>query len=180
MEGNIAVLGAGAIGGSIAAYLAKSGYDITVIDQWVESVENMKRVGLRLTDVQEGFTAPVRALHLSEVSALREKFDVVFLSVKSYDTNWAAHFIEPYLKPDSFVLPAQNGMNDEPVASVVGRERTVGCVPVIAVGMYEPGHVTRTDAASMGEAVFGPTKALIASAKRLADVKSGACKLKVI
>lgn len=149
MEGNIAVLGAGAIGGSIAAYLAKEGYDITVIDHWAENVEAMKRDGLKLTDVQEGFSVRVRALHLSEVSPLREKFDVVFLAVKSYDTVWAAHFIEPYLKPGSFVLPAQNGMNDETVASVVGYNRTVGCVPVISVGMYDPGHVIRTDAAGL-------------------------------
>lgn len=146
MPPKVAVLGLGGIGGSIGAYLAHAGHDVTLIDQWAEHVEAIKRNGLRLTDVNQEFTVPAQALHLSEVSGLRKPFDAVFLSVKAYDTIWCTHLIAPYLKPSGCILPAMNGLNDETVAQIVGYQRTVGCVPTISAGVYEPGHVVRTDA----------------------------------
>ena len=38
-----------------------------------------------------------------------------------------------------------NALNDETVARIVGYPRTVGCVTTISAGVYEPGHVVRTD-----------------------------------
>ena len=105
----------------------------------------MKNDGLKLTDLKGTFTVPVNALHISEVSGIREPFDIVFLSVKSYDTRWSTYLIEPVLKNGGFILPAQNGLNDELVAGIVGFRRTVGCVPTISAGVYDPGHVIRTD-----------------------------------
>ena len=140
IEGNIGVMGAGAIGGSIAAYLARDGYEITVIDPWADHIDAIRADGLKLTDVNESFTADVKALHLSDLGQSPAQnpgksdlqFDTVFLSVKSYDTRWAATFIERFLSPAGAVYPAQNGMNDETVAEVVGFNRTVGCVPTIS------------------------------------------------
>ncbi len=145
MKKRIAVLGAGAIGGAIGAYLIRDGHDVTLIDQWAAHIEKIRRDGLKVTDLKGEFTVPAKALHLSDVSGLREPFDIVYLSVKSYDTRWSTYLIEPYLKKTGFILPAQNALNDEVVASVVGFNRTVGCVPTISVGVYEPGHVVRTD-----------------------------------
>lgn len=145
MAKRIAVMGAGAMGGVIGAYLTRQGFDITLIDQWADHVERMKHGGLKLTNQKETFTVPVKALHLSEVSNIRDPFDIIFLSVKSYDTRWSAHLMKPVLKPTGFILPAQNGLNDERVASVVGYHRTVGCVVTVGAGIYEPGHVIRTD-----------------------------------
>ena len=50
----------------------------------------MKGDGLRLVDLKQDFTVPVKALHLCEVSGVQEPFNVVLLSVKSYHTLWAA------------------------------------------------------------------------------------------
>lgn len=145
IEGKIAVMGAGAIGGAIAAYLARDGYEITVIDQWADHIDAIRSDGLKLTDVKDSFTVNVDALHLSDMGARAAQFDTVFFSMKSYDTKWAATFIERFLKPTGAVYPAQNGMNDEAVAEVVGFNRTVGCVPTISSAIYDPGHVIRTD-----------------------------------
>ena len=66
--------------------------------------------------------------------------------MKSYDTEWAAQMALAYLKqPDGVVVDFQNGVNDERVASVVGKSRCLGCVITIGAGMYEPGHAMRTD-----------------------------------
>jgi 2-dehydropantoate 2-reductase len=145
MGTRIAVVGVGGIGGSIVAYLAQNGQDVTAIDQWAEHVQAMRRQGLTLSDVNATFTMPVRALHLSDVSGVREPFDIVFLSVKSYDTVWLTHLIAPHVAPSGCVLPAMNALNDETVARIVGYPRTVGCVTTISAGVYEPGHVVRTD-----------------------------------
>jgi len=145
MDKRIAVLGAGAIGASIGAYLIRAGHDITIIDQWATHIEKIRSDGLKLTDLNGEFTVSAKALQLSDVVNLREQFDIVYLSVKSYDTLWSTYLIEPFLKSTGFILPAQNSLNDEVVASVVGFNRTVGCVPSIGVAVYEPGHVIRTD-----------------------------------
>lgn len=145
MAKRIAVMGAGAMGGNIGACLTREGFDVTLIDQWAEHVDLMKSQGLKLTNLKETFTVPVKALHLSEVSNIRDPFDIIFLSVKSYDTRWSTHLMMPVLKPTGFILPAQNGLNDERVASVAGYHRTVGCVVTVGGGIYEPGHVIRTD-----------------------------------
>ena len=145
MKERIAVVGAGAIGASIGAYLIREGQDVTLIDQWAAHVEKMKHGGLTLTDLKETFTVPVKALHVSEVSSVHEAFDIVYLSVKSYDTRWSTYLIEPLIKPGGFILPAQNSLNDEIVAHIVGYHRTVGCVPTISAGVYNPGQVVRTD-----------------------------------
>lgn len=145
MGKKIGVLGAGAIGGAIGGYLVRAGHDVILIDQWAEHIEKIKRDGLKITDLRGGFTVPARALQLSEVCNLREQFDVVYLAVKSYDTRWSTYFIEPHLKATGFILPAQNSLNDEAVAEIVGFNRTVGCVPSVGVALYEPGHIIRTD-----------------------------------
>lgn len=166
MKRRIAVLGAGAIGAAIGAYLIREGHDVTLIDQWAQHVDKMRSDGLKLTDLNGEFTVPVKALPLSEVSNLREQFDIVYLSVKSYDTRWSTYLIEPFLKPTGFILPAQNGLNDELVASIVGFNRTVGCVPAISVGVYEPGHVIRTDPLTTHCFTIGELSGLITSRVR--------------
>ena len=148
MGKRIAVLGAGAIGAAIGGYLAEKGQDVTLIDQWSDHVESIKKKGLEIVDRDRNFTVRVKALHLSEVSSLQEQFDIVFLSVKSYDTRWSTYLIEPVLKPTGFILPAQNALNDELVAQIVGYSRTVGCVPTISSGIYEPGRLVRTSPTS--------------------------------
>ena len=144
----LAVLGVGAIGGIIGGYLARAGRDITLIDPWPANIERIKAVGLTVTAQEEEFTTQASALHLGEVSATRQGFDVVFLSVKSYDTPWTTKFIEPYLAPGGFVVSAQNSINEDAIAAVVGWPRVVGCVVTLGAAMYEPGHVERTSAAT--------------------------------
>jgi len=147
----IGIVGAGAIGSVVGGLLTKAGHDVTLIDQWPEHVAIMKTRGLRLSGTCGEHLIPVKALHLHEVQRLAEPFDAVFISVKSYDTEWAAQLALAYLRsPDGVVVDFQNGINDDRVAAVVGRERTLGCVITIGAGMYEPGHAMRTDTGSIG------------------------------
>jgi 2-dehydropantoate 2-reductase len=169
----IAILGVGAIGGTTGAYLTRVGHDVTLIDQWAANVEKIRSDGLKMTDLNGEFTVPAKALHISDVSGIKEPFDIVFLSVKSYDTRWSAYLIEPYLKPTGFILPTQNALNDEVVASVVGFNRTVGCVTTLSAGVYEPGHVLRHDPLDRNCFTVGELSGLVSNrVKEVVDLLS--------
>ena len=147
----IGIIGAGAIGSVVGGLLTRAGRDVTLIDQWPEHVETMKRDGLRLSGTCGEHRIPVTALHIHELQLVEEPFDAVFVAVKSYDTEWATALGCRYLRqPHGVVVDFQNGINDERVAAVAGRERTLGCVITIAAGMYEPGHAMRTDSGTLG------------------------------
>jgi len=85
-------------------------------------------------------------MHLHEVQGLiKDPVDIAFICTKSYDTEWAAALIRQYLAPDGFVVSAQNCINEERIAAVVGWGKTVGCVVSgIGVDLYKPGHILRT------------------------------------
>jgi len=146
----IGIIGAGAIGCVVGGMLTRAGRDVTLVDQWPEHVEAMKRRGLRLSGTCGEHVVPVRALHIHELQAVTTPFDAVFVAVKSYDTEWATAMALAYLAPDGVVVDFQNGLNDERVAAVAGRHRTLGCVITIGAGLYEPGHAMRTDTGTVG------------------------------
>lgn len=143
MSKRIAVLGSGANGASIGADLTKAGHDVVLIDQWPDHVQAMRQRGLRIEMPEETLELPVRAYHLCDVCTFVERFDVVLLLMKAYDTRWACQLIEPYLKPDGLIAGVQNGMTTDLIAKVVGPERTIGCVIEISSMMFDPGIVMR-------------------------------------
>ena len=164
----LAIFGAGAIGSVLGAYLARAGRDITLIDMWGAHVDAMAQHGLTVTAPDEEFTVKVKAVHLAEVCGLREPFDAVLLAVKSYDSAWAARCIAPHLKAAGVLVSAQNGVNEEILAPVLGYTRIIGCVVTLGAGLYEPGHVTRTSASTRPSLTLGEPSGLVTS--RLRDL----------
>lgn len=143
MSKKIAVLGCGAIGSSVSADLTKAGYDVTIFDQWPAQVEKLKSTGLHIQMTDGDVQVAVRAYHLCDLASLNVEFDIAFLAVKSNDHRWMAEFIRPYLKAGSVLVPTQNGMNDDSIASIIGRERTLGCAMELSAEIFTPGLVKR-------------------------------------
>jgi len=143
MSKKIAVLGCGAIGSSLSADLTKAGYDITVVDQWPAQVEALKSAGLHIQMTDGDVQVPMRACHLCDLASANLEFDIVFLAVKSNDDRWMAELIKPYLKSDGVLVPVQNGFNDDSIASIVGRQRVVGCALELSAEIFMPGLVKR-------------------------------------
>jgi 2-dehydropantoate 2-reductase len=88
-------------------------------------------------------------MHLTEVQDLAKQkpIDIAMISVKSYDTEWAAMLIGQYLAPDGYVVSLQNCMNEERIAGIVGWDKTVGVIPaLLGAELYAPGRVRRTAA----------------------------------
>jgi 2-dehydropantoate 2-reductase len=146
----VAVLGVGAVGSVVGGLLADGGHDITLIDQWPENVETIKRDGLRVSGTCGERLVHPPTLHIHEVQSMTEPFDVVLLAVKSYDTRWATELAAGYLAPEGVVMTLQNGINDPVVAEIAGPDRAMGCVTLIGVAMQGPGHGMRTDNDEIG------------------------------
>lgn len=143
MGDHICIVGGGAIGGSIAAGLARAGLEPVVADPWYHHVEAIRARGLTVRATDGELNVPIRAIHLDELRRLRGPIDLAIVAVKSYDTEWICRAILPYLAPDAAVVSAQNGVNEDLIASIVGPERTVGAVVHIAAALMEPSVVTR-------------------------------------
>ncbi len=151
----IAVVGAGGTGSVIGGMLTVAGHDVVIIDQWGAHVEAMQAHGLYMSIAGEEFTSPVRALHLYDVCTLEERFDIVFLACKSYDSLWLTQLILPYLKDDGTLISAQNSLNDEWLAPMVGPTRDIGCVLTMSSEVFEPGHLKRNTAMDRTTFVLG-------------------------
>jgi 2-dehydropantoate 2-reductase len=99
-----------------------------------------------MTDAERR-TVKVNTLHLTEVQNLAKQrpIDIALISVKSYDTIWAATMIRQYLAADGYAASMQNCINEERLASVMGWGRTLGIIVGGGVGvdLYEPGHIRR-------------------------------------
>ena len=149
MKPRIAFMGSGAVGGYVGAHLHRLGHDVTLIDAWPEHVEAIRARGLELygmTD-EERCTVHVPIMHLTEVQDISKQrpIDICFISVKSYDTEWATMMMRQYLAPGGFVVSLQNCINEERIAGIVGWGRVIGCIAAaISVDMYEAGHIRRT------------------------------------
>jgi 2-dehydropantoate 2-reductase len=171
MNSRIGIMGAGAIGSVVGGMLARAGRDVTLIDQWPAHIDAIKQSGLHLSGTCGEHLVRLNALHLYEAQSIQEPFDAVFLAVKGYDTDWATLFCIRFLKPETGVIvDFQNGMNDERVAALAGRHRTLGCVITISAGLYEPGHAMRTDTTPIGFKIGELDGAETARAKTLAAI----------
>ncbi len=70
----------------------------------------------------------------------RERFDLVLITTKSYDTGDAARQVPPWLAEDSLVVSLQNGLgNVETISAVVGPHRAVGGRLIFGIEIPQPG-----------------------------------------
>ena len=149
MGKRIAVMGTGALGGYVGGYFAHYGQDVTLIDFWPENVETIRTRGLELDGVtdEEKFTVTkAKTLHYNDLATLagQPPFDIIFISVKSYDTERVTKAVAPYLAKDGYAVSLQNCMNEDTIAAVVVRERTVGVIAsMISVELFEAGRIRR-------------------------------------
>lgn len=103
----ICVVGAGAIGGLLAAKFALAGEDVTVIDQGAHLAAIQKN-GLKL----EWHDGKVQTARMKAVNKPAEagKQDIVVLAVKAHFLDQVVRDIDSLLGPDTIVLTVQNGL----------------------------------------------------------------------
>ena len=144
MSKKILFVGAGAIGSYLGAFLSRAGHAVTLIDAWAEQVDTINRKGIDVTGPHDPFNARPAAVHLHESQRLPRDYDVAFVAMKVYDTEWATHLALRHLKPEGYVVSSQNCWPDPRVAAVAGANRSIGLImSKIGVACWRPGEVER-------------------------------------
>ena len=146
----IAVVGAGAIGGVAAALMTKAGWQPILVCKHADTLAQVTSPGMVVTRLGEMHTVPVRGV--LTIAELPKGLDVVFHATKANDCVAVARELEPFLHPQSIVVSMQNGISEDALAGVLGRDRVAGCVENLAVTLRGPGKVEVT---SEGEFILG-------------------------
>ena len=167
--GRCLVWGAGAIGGTMGAFLARAGHDVTLVDTVPEHVAVIRRSGIRITGPIAGFSTPLPAFTPDTLSGT---WDMIILATKAHHTPAAARALLPHLDPAGCVISAQNGLNELTIAEVVGEGRTVGAFVNFGADYLEPGVVLYggRGTVAVGEAFGPPDSRLSSRALRIRDM----------
>jgi 2-dehydropantoate 2-reductase len=134
----ILIWGGGAIGGTIAAYWARAGVPVTIIDIVPDHVAACQTRGLRIFGPVDEFTVKVPAATPGEVQG---RYRRIVLAVKAPATETALEQLAPHLADDGYVLSAQNGLNEITIAKRVGAARTMGCFVNFGADWHGPGEI---------------------------------------
>ncbi|MDE2198053.1 MAG: ketopantoate reductase family protein [Rhodospirillales bacterium] len=138
MMGPILIWGAGAIGGSVGAWLARAGHEITFVDVEAAHVAAINAGGLRITGPVAQFTAHAPALLPGEVSGTWRH---IFLAVKAHHTEAACRALLGHLAQDGFILSLQNGLCETILTRIAGRDRTMGAFVNFSADWMAPGEI---------------------------------------
>jgi len=164
---SIAIMGAGAIGSATGGMLARAGHRVTLVGR-EPHISEISNNGLHISGIWGDHTVT----DLCAVTSPPDEYqDIVFLTVKSYDTDAAARDALPMIGPDTTVVSMQNGIgNVETLAGIVGKARTVGAMAIFGAAVPEPGSVEVTVIASetlVGEIDGHPTSRAMELARML-------------
>ena len=155
---DIAVMGAGGVGGYFGGLLARAGNDVTFIARGPH-LEAIRRNGLRVESGNDGmFTVPGNATSNPAEIGPRE---LVLFTVKMYDNDAAIRAISPLVGPETIILTLQNGIdNGERLVDAYGAEHVMIGSAYLEGRISEPGVVTQggPGAASFGERAPGITQ----------------------
>lgn len=140
----IAVIGAGAVGGTLAALLDRAGHDVEVTARG-ENLAAIKEHGLRLDGGFGEHTAHVVA-HETLAWIGRDEPELAILATKAQDAATALRANHEVLGTAP-LLVAQNGLGGLEVAhGVLPESPLLGGLALFAASYLEPGHVTVTAA----------------------------------
>ncbi len=147
----VAVIGAGAVGGAIAAVLHRGGHDVEVTARG-SHLEAIRSAGLRLTGAWGEHTAAVIAN-----PALTRAPELAIVATKAMDAETALRDNSQWLAGIPVVV-VQNGITALDTAhAVLPKNDLIGALALFAASFLEPGHVAITTAGTtyLGGAAHG-------------------------
>ena len=148
----IGVMGAGAIGGYLAARLVAAGENVALIARGAH-LEAIRERGLQLrSELGDALVRPAVATgDPQEVGTV----DVLLFTVKLYDSATALQAALPMVGPDTRVVTFQNGIDGVQIlARTLGSERVAGGAAHIPVQIEAPGVIRHP--ARLARFVIGP------------------------
>jgi 2-dehydropantoate 2-reductase len=137
----VLVMGAGGIGGIVAATLTEVGSAVTVVSTNEGIRAAVDKAGFRLID--DGEERTIRGW----ISPAPEgKYDLCILATQPPNVEDAARTALPHLVDDAQVVVLQNGLCEDRIAEIVGAHRVLGAIVTWGASMVEPGRYERTAA----------------------------------
>ncbi|MDQ9127693.1 2-dehydropantoate 2-reductase [Serratia fonticola] len=147
-DSSIVVWGAGAMGGTLAAYWIRAGKNVLLVDNNPAHVAAINQQGLRISGPIEEFVVSAKAVLPEQLfatnaqgEAMPEKYPRIFLCTKAQHTEAACRTLAPHLTPQGEVISVQNGLNELIIADIVGESRCIGCFINFGADILEPGHI---------------------------------------
>lgn len=138
----IVVIGGGAIGSMITAFIANAGYDVVMVCKHKELADRVAEGKLHIFGAKRNKQMPIPAV--TTVSELSGPKDIVLLATKANDILSAVKDLTPFLKDTSVIVSMQNGMCIDELSHIFGVEHVVGCVIGWGVTMHALGEVEVT------------------------------------
>jgi 2-dehydropantoate 2-reductase len=152
------VIGAGGVGGYLAAQLAKAELDVTLVARGAHGTALRER-GLRIAYEQSEERVPIPQL-LETADQARGRYQLIVLAVKWPELEAACDPLPNLIAPDGVVVPLLNGLTSEDVVmTYVGAQRTIAGVVYMSAGLREPGCIYVNGAVRMGLAEYRPGQA---------------------
>lgn len=145
----ITIIGAGAIGGVLGAYLIRSGEQVVFCDTAQDHVKKMNSEGLTIEGPDETFTVKCTAFTPKQLIEQHPSLETVFLCVKAQHTEKALSPFLPFFNPASQVVSFQNGLCERDILKLVGAERTIGCFVNFSADYLGPGKILYGGVASL-------------------------------
>ncbi|MBS1860261.1 MAG: ketopantoate reductase family protein [Actinobacteria bacterium] len=141
----VLVIGAGAIGGTVAARLADAGHAVAIAEPWAGHAAAIRAEGLRLTGVRGDLCAAVAVYDWAPGEALDPGLaalrpEVAILATKSAMTAPAVALVAAVAGPETDVLTLQNGIHEDQLREALGA-RVVGAVTEIGGYVEGPGRI---------------------------------------
>ena len=135
----VAVYGAGGVGGYFGGRLAQAGHAVAFVARG-EHLAAIRRDGLAVASVAGDFV--VRPAEAVEDPADIGPVDLVLVGVKAWQVTETAKALSPLLRPDTVVLPLQNGVEAaDQLSAVIGPERVLGGLCKIMSLVAGPGKI---------------------------------------
>jgi 2-dehydropantoate 2-reductase len=147
---NIVVVGAGGVGGYFGGKLAKAGLDVTFLVRG-KTLEAIKTNGLQVKSINGDFV-----VHPKVTDSLNDikNPDLIILGVKSWQVIDIANQLKQIIKPNTLVLPLQNGAdNADKLLSILDAQNVLAGFCKIVSKIEAPGVVNHF--AYEPEIVFG-------------------------
>lgn len=128
--------------------MAQAGHRVTLLGRPAH-MDAIRTRGVRI----EGIWGEHAVTNLTPLTSLdtcsRGDFDLILITVKTYDTVSAVDTVKHLVDEQTLVCSYQNGLgNAEAIAERVGWERTISARPIYGVRVLEPGRVVVTVIAS--------------------------------
>ena len=165
----VLVFGLGALGHVFATMLQKAGHEVIGIGR-SPIIEVIRKNGIQVSGIWGEHKANLKGVYTCVSELPSQNFDLIVLTVKSYDIKTAVKSVKSLVAPDTLIMCVQNGYGNYKIASeILDASHIVLARVIFGAELLAPGKVKVTVCAD--DVIVGSPKQAI-SAQRLQKLAS--------